>query len=159
MLLNPNWQGQGARLAQVGWLERDYDERHTFIEWQEANGADHLDMNFAPQPVDIYTNYSVLYLFNGWNFTFQVNGATIANAPAGWVPTMGEIYGEIKTAASQMPGGYNKVEVFDQSKLYYSGSWRDFDGIGTKTDVDGVWHRQQKVSPRLFVIWDTACST
>lgn len=138
--------------AQVGWLEYSGGTRYTFTAYD--NGSGQIMHLFAPYATNQYTYYTTLYGNVPGKFTFQANGTTLENVPAGFVPNEGQVYGEIKTLASQMPGGYASVERFDDTWIYYSGAWRAFNGSHSPPSS---YFGNNVSSTTAIQIWDNAC--
>lgn len=99
--------------AQVGWVQDP--GRNTFTEW--TSGACSLagyDFNITAQPqgegswyeVDTYDSQV------STNYCFFVNGSEVGGCSGvtGWFAAGGQDYGEIHTAADQMPGAVKQPE-------------------------------------------------
>lgn len=143
------------RWAQVGWWEYDEDERHTFGQWIGPNSAVHTMFYDPPKSVGTYTYYTVLYNPSSGVFTFQVNGNTVDTFTAGFDPKDAQTGSEIKTLASQMPGGYNSHAVYTDNQVYMNGSWQAFNGV---TNYNSTYFGLSQPSTSEIQTWDQACS-
>ncbi len=140
--------------AQVGWWEYAFDDRYTFTQTTLPAVSTHF---FLPEPVGAYTYYTTLYNNPPGSFSYQVNGSTIDVQPANFVPLSAQIYGELNTFASQMPGGYalGAAEDFFDSHIWFSGAWQPFDGVDTNDDLTQFGN--VKISTLDLSIWDLTC--
>lgn len=102
MLQGPALAG-GEQYAQAGWMEYPYGYRYTFDEWGDPGATYGYHRDFFPaKPVGQYDYYSVDAPGHG-NFNFAVDGTIFNSVPQLFAQNLGVIFGEIHTAASQMP--------------------------------------------------------
>jgi len=140
--------------SQVGWLEYPLGARYTFDQTFNGSGTPRT-MMFASKPINTYHYYTVLYNNPSGYFSFQVDGSQIDKTRIDFTPNEGENYGEAKSTADQMAGGYNNPEVFKDTHVYYSGGWHAFNGIPNATK-NYYWYSE--LSGYTLEIWDGACA-
>ena len=146
-----------AEWAQVGWHEYPGDVRNTFVQWTVGPGqyiTPHLP---AAEPVNAYTYYTVLWNYEPGKFTFYAAGRRLEGVNASFTPNQGENFGEIKTLASQMPGGYSNPEYFSDTHVWYANAWRNFDGSVFITHFG--YHSAVRIGTTDLGIHDKACPT
>ncbi len=144
--------------TQVGWWESPGGVRYTFDEYSLGSGAYHND--FYPA----YSINSQIYYDMLWNsnsgFTFEANNQVVNTYQNYFTPNSANVYAEIHTQASQMPGGnYNGNYVSDMHG-YVSGGWYNFNG-DTQTLPQTSWGGETpwfQTGVNQFVTWDHACS-
>lgn len=129
----------GGRWAQVGWLEKPYDARRTFVQFSVPNAPYFHHFEWQPEPVGQLTQYRVLYGYpNSDSFSFYVNGNGVlsTNWPQ-YTPDKAEVSGEVTSYANQMPGGYLAPELLFNSyyQITNGGTYYSFDG----DEVNTLW--------------------
>lgn len=153
-----------SRYAQVGWTEQQYGVRNTFVEWGTVGGAFH-DWYGSPYSVNSMIPYKVLFrpdLSN--NFWFYANDTELTSVDFEYLtnPSQAQLYAEIWTKASQMPGGSNNKDFLRDGQLWYpagtSGSWHTLNatidtppGFAEITPTPGT-------TADYYNIWDDACT-
>ncbi len=120
-------------------------KRHVFVQWT-VNGSWNLPIRFNQDAGDVGVlwEYKVLYNNTPGKFTFFYKGALLpVDANAGWVPNQGTMAGEIKSLASQMPGGTNYGDMWMAgSNIWYSGSWHAYSGSYFEVEPGSPWLNQ-----------------
>lgn len=127
---------------------------------------------FWPSAINSTQTYGVLYQPGG-PFTLSENGTGLASAELSWSPTSADIYAELHTEASQVPGGTadppGQVATVSNAHVWPiagSGSWAPFDGYTLYSSVPTS-------APTGFIgiapngtggntswrTWDKACTT
>lgn len=146
-----------ANYAQVGWWENALGptNRYTFEEWTTSPNV-FTQRWYQQQPAGSSPYYTVLYNNTPGKFTFQVGGVTQHLENASFTPNQAQIMGETKNRNSQMPGGINSHMAFSDSNIWYSGSWKAFNGTSGVTNSS--YHGNSILSTRNLDIWDKACS-
>lgn len=146
----------GPTWAQVGWWESAGGSRQTFGQWSECEGCRPITEFHTPAAqVNTYTEYKVL-----WNnacshcISLYAAGTRLWVDTITWTPTIGEVFGEILTLASQMPGAGSYYEDFSNSHVF-QGGWRAFSGqVG---DDNTSYFGYQYNGTLDFKIWDSDC--
>lgn len=153
--------------VQIGWVEFAGSVRNTFWEWTKVNG-DFEDAYASAFPINSAHTYTVLYQPGNTNpFVVQVDGGTYATIPQFFTPNDAQIFAELHTQASQMPGGTaddpTHTPLVSNAHLWPtsgSGGWQNFNGT---TATGASW---AKISPapgstgvNTWRTWDTACTT
>jgi hypothetical protein len=139
--------------AQVGWLEYPVGKRYTFDQTFNGSGQPRTEM-YAPDGVNTSSYYTTLYNNPSGDFGFYKDGKLIDSTHAAWTPNEGQNFGEAKSTADQMAGGYQNPETFGDTHIYYSGGWHSFNGTSamTKSYYGGL-----KIDAYTMQIWDDAC--
>lgn len=156
MLTRPN-----ANLwAQVGYLEQASGLRNTFLQVHRASGSYTTRTTDPAQPIGSIPYYTVLYSAVPGYFTFEVAGAAFPwsgyIATADFVPTEGQIYGELQDRRNQMPGSQsNDVSMF-QANMLVGGVWSAFNGFAQSWDSVS-WPYDGPYSGVDLYIWDQRC--
>jgi hypothetical protein len=144
------------RWAQVGWLEWQGDERVTFVQYTPVDEFQGLVTAYFPaRPLGLSSEYKVLK--RGDAFQFYGDGISYGAGTVSWTPNEAHLGGEIRTLASQMPGGYNNsyewyslsdVELGMDNWQSFAGvlSWPTYGEFGSAT-----------TSPYQHRIWDWSC--
>lgn len=160
-MVDHNQTAANCDLAQVGWYEGAGGDRHTFIEWNgdPPSCTEVLDKNYDPYSIGDNIVYQVLYDNTPGEFTFWSNGVAIGEQSANWsnAPDDAQQFGEIKTLASQMPGGSNSDahEDISDAHIYYSGGWNNMNGTDYNANTtDFGIYRSDNTD---INIWDKAC--
>jgi hypothetical protein len=144
--------------AQVGWVQDP--GRNTFTEW--TNGACHLagyDFNITPQPQGQSSWYEV-DTYNSQvstDYCFFVNGSEVGgcSGATGWIAAGGQDYGEIHTAADQMPGAVHQPEYWENSFLFDNNVQENFNGTMYRS---ATWFNIAKYSATLGEEDDAYCT-
>jgi hypothetical protein len=142
-----------ASYAQLGWLERASNVRHTFKEYLQGSTYVHRELD--PFPLGQADVYQVDTLTPGQVKYYVDGNPYFASDSLGFTPLGGQIYGEIFTKASQMPGGYNSAEIFSNDHIYYSGIWNPF--AGQNFNGGSSIFQNIRDSDYQTRIWDWAC--
>lgn len=163
MLIDPP-----SRWAQIGWLERLDDERSTLIQYHDGGGDLRTFLLLPGEPVGSSPEYKVEW-YPATSVTpravsFFINGGQVHNDDAGFTPTEAQQAGEIKTLASQMPGGTSEKERFRNANVrVLNEDWQAFAGTPAVVDEDGndasTYFGAEKISTTELQIWDKFCST
>jgi hypothetical protein len=153
MLTGP---GSGDRWAQTGWVAYENGAQYSFAQWTNSAGTGTTTYLARAFPLGQYTYYTTEYNNTPGDFTFNWGG-NWTTAPATFVPNEGQVYGEIATEASQMPGGYNYHEDFSNTEWYPSSGWTSFSGTPQSYNLN-YWGNH-KTSSTDDQIWDWACSS
>jgi hypothetical protein len=142
--------------VQIGWLEFPYDDRSTFIEWTEGPGNVH-NLFLPPEPTDELTYYKLSQTPGG--FDFYINGYLVWHVGKFLNQLEGQIFGETKSLADQMPGGYSAFNYtwLDSSQLYHNGAWRPFNGNKSVSGGSQYYGWYLHIPGYAVGIWDKAC--
>jgi len=146
----------GNYWAQIGWNEYAYGERYTFV--QVESGGLPYTAQYPPEPVNTETYYTTIYdpYPVPGHFSFTANG--VQKGPwisTNWVPTNGQIFGEINILSNQMPGGTNWPLWLSDSNIYFNGAWQPFNGtpISSQFGYFPYWKQDSWTE----AIWDSMC--
>jgi hypothetical protein len=127
MLVDSNYDYQ-----QIGWEERAFSQRYTFVEWGKDNGAEgYTDEYFSSDPINSYSEYKVTFHPNTDEYYFYDNGTQKWDQTVSYdtAPSQAQVYDETHTKASQMPGGTGNNNYMNSGNFFYpagtSGSWHD----------------------------------
>jgi hypothetical protein len=120
-----------GRWAQVGWREKPYGVRRTYVEYIDSSNSVWQLPNWSAKPINSYTYYTVLYNNPAGKISFQVDGVTIHSFNISFAPSQAQLASETHSFADQMLGGYSgsayRADYFD-SHVYLNGSWQAFAG-------------------------------
>jgi hypothetical protein len=145
-----------SQWAQIGWLEWAYDERVTLVQYTPHDKWEGITTVYFPaEDLGVSTEYRVEFWSN--QFHFYLDGTYLGAGAVNWSPNEAQLAGEIKTLASQMPGGINANEWFSLSKIYTSG-WVAFGGAGVQTPAYPDF-RHQELDAYQQRIWDARCGS
>ena len=150
---------------QIGWIEFSGSVRNTFYEYTQ--GSNFTNQYSTAFPINSTHRYTILYQpGNSQPFVVEVDGGPYAYLPKYFTPGDAQIFAEIHTAASQMPGGTADNHVLPTAGS--SSSWQNFDGTtatytGSGTNPAPSWVKMSPASGTTGVntwrTWDTACTT
>jgi hypothetical protein len=144
----------GLNWAQVGWWELSGNVRNTFVQWTTSPG--HASTKtWAPKSIGSYYKYTTLYNNTPGKFTFQVADSTIDTETASFTPNEAQVFGEIHTLGSQMPGAVQDHETFGSTNVDIGG-WQAFNG--TDYNSSSTYFGATHVSSTVFHIWDKTCT-
>jgi hypothetical protein len=148
-----------GRYAQTGWIEWRYSGRQNF--WTYTDNEGHQAPVFhagAGYPLNTYHYYTTLYdVYSGY-MSFYIDGQLKDRLLRGWQPIVAELFGEIDTSASQMPGWNNYPMYVQDIAVWYGGAWQR-PNLNVLSDHWGYFgvYRFGSGSGRTFAIWDKYC--
>lgn len=146
-----------SKWAQVGWQEKAYDDRDTFVQFT-GEFPYFYHYNFPPFPTDSFHVYEVTFDYSG-TINFRVDGVFYFGTPAAFDPNSATISGETTTLATQMPGGYSHSqyrEWFIFSKVRLGGAWSNFYRT-PYNPVPQYFGSLPDSGNQAIYIWDKAC--
>jgi hypothetical protein len=154
---------------QIGWIDFSGGRRYTFDEYSFGPNTFH-DNYYPAYPVNSMPRYTVVYQ-PGHNHRFltEVNGRTYDVITKLFAPNDAQIFAEIHTRSSQIPGGSRDRGrsanwVRDAHILRLSKGWRNFNGAtfttGGSNGAGPSW--MGEAPARSFGVnswrtWDNAC--
>lgn len=134
--------------------------RYTFVERGSTVQNNYTDYYFDPYSINSLIPYEIDFSPNsGDEYDFFANGVLIQSLYLSNFqnPNEVQLYAELQTKASQMPGGYNNTASMSDGQLRYDTSWHtlaaainpppSFAGITPSSGTADHWH-----------IWDDACA-
>ena len=91
-------------------------------------------------PNQLY-GYGILYAYNYDSngqpeYTCQKSGQTFGVIDQQYQPDTGDIFGEVHTFASQMPGGTSDNDYFSNAHIYYGGGWQNYGADSANSSSD-----------------------
>jgi hypothetical protein len=147
--------------TQVGWHEHRYSgtgQTHTtFISW--SVGYTWYENDYASAPIGSTPNYVTIYSpSTGHSYLWQ-DSTEVGDVLLGWTPTWAQVFGEIHTDNSQMPGGYN-AHVTMRNTMYeqQGGNLVAFNASPIQTPSEPYFW-SSKLNSTSYDIWDTACAS
>jgi hypothetical protein len=148
----------GTKWSQVGWWKDDDGTRTSFIQWTDAAG-NFWTRHYSPAALGTTPNYETIYDKVNTDWIWERNNTVLHTTNAVWQPATIQIYGEINTRASQMPGGVNNhVALKEAHYIPNNGNqWLDMASLPGATDA--VIHAAAKLSNEYYEIWDKACGS
>ncbi len=161
---------QSTQWAQIGWLEFPYGVRNTFIQYADGSNNLHTDY-FAPSAINSTQTYGVLYQPGAeYPFTISENGSNLVSFSVSWAPTSADIFAELHTQASQVPGGTadpsGQVAQVTNAHVWPtagSGGWGNFNGYTLYTSLPSGPMGFIGIAPNgvggqnSWRTWDKAC--
>lgn len=154
------YEQNSAYYAQDGWIEYAYGQRYTFDEI--SFGSTYYDDFYPPYNINSYIYYDTLYDPSTEITTFEANNHVLTQYVNYFTWNEAQVYAELWTQASQVPGGYyNGNHVQDMHGWYggTSGGWYNFNG-DSDTSPTTSWMSETpwfKTGVNSFVTWDQAC--
>lgn len=160
--------------VQIGWVEFAGAQRDTFDEYSLGPGAFHDDY-YAPFSINSNHTYEVTYNPNSeYAFNMEVDGNYYNDQINIFTPNDAQIFAEIHTQASQIPGGTedtaSQEPVVSNAHVYPNagtgGGWQNFDGYtqaneGTNGGSKPSWMAESPAPGTSGVdswrTWDRAC--
>jgi hypothetical protein len=143
--------------SQVGWWEFPGSTRQTFNQYT-YNGT--FTNTWSPQPTGYFTYYELTWYTSLGEHVVDVyvGGSQVAEQQVDFTPIRADAQGEINTLASQMPGGYNYAEAFDDSHVQVNGAtWDAFNGVGDNSN--STYFGDDVVNSTVSNVWDKACAS
>lgn len=148
-------QSYGINFGQIGWWEYPGTVgRKTFVEYTTSPNVVAPPRFYNGDPVGSSSYYTVLY-DEVTGFQFKDNGVTEYSMPAYYTPIEAQIFGEMHTLASQMPGGVYGGEVFADSHVWIN-NWTEF--AGSDSNSPSTYFGIADVSTTQRNIWDRSCA-
>jgi len=148
--------------AQIGWVKKGDGSRNTLIQVKNSSTSVTTRDWDPAKPLGSYPYYTVLYDNTPGTFTFQLDGSPWPYAgysvAAGFTPTEGQIFGEIKNNNNQMPGATSDVLGFFSAYTYYLGSWHTFLGNAYSSHYSDFPYDGPYSGTTLY-IWDADCAS
>lgn len=157
--------------VQLGWLDSYGGARYTFDEISRGPDTYHDDY-YPAYPVNSMQHYTVLYQpHSAYPFVMKVNGNEV-NAEANiFRPNDAEIFTELHTASSQVPGGYRGGNEVSDAHVWPragSGGWQNFNGYsftngpGSQVPSTAGWLAETPwlaTGVNRWWTWDKACAS
>lgn len=158
--------------VQIGWIELAGGRRYTFDEYSFGPNTFH-DNYYPPYPVNSSPRYTVSYLpRRNRRFVTEVNGRRYDIVTKTFAPNDAQIFAEIHTRASQLPGGTRdrgkKANWVRNAHVWptagSSKGWRNFDGstftTGGSKGAGTSWMGEapaHSFGVNRWRTWDKAC--
>jgi hypothetical protein len=149
--------------AQIGWNEHrsstSTQVHTTFVQWTDQYGGIGSIFDIPSAPIGSTPNYITTFDPNTMLATLYRDSTGEASVYLGWTPDKAQVFGEIHTASSQMPGGTN-VHVTMRNTMYQiqGNNPVAFNQAPNQyPSVDWAW--SWKRSSTAYDIWDTKCAS
>jgi len=157
--------------VQIGWIDLAGGQRYTFDEYSFGPNTFH-DNYYPSYPVNSRPRYTVIYeAGHNQRFVTEVNGRIYDSITKIFKPNDAQIYAEIHTRSSQIPGGTrdlgrsaNSVRDAHVSFVGSSKGWQNFDGTtsitGGSKGAGASWMGEAPAHAsgvNSWRTWDKAC--
>ncbi|HEX4062493.1 MAG TPA: hypothetical protein VHY58_15870 [Streptosporangiaceae bacterium] len=157
------------KYVQIGWIERPGGLRNTFVEWSFGPGKFYDDY-YSPYAINSTQSYAVYFQpTENLMYGVAVNGNLVQRVADTDRPNDAQIYAEIHTQASQVPGGTadpsGKVAQVSAAHVWptagSSKGWQNFDGVTGAAGASwlGIAPGAGTSGVNSWRTWDKACKT
>jgi hypothetical protein len=146
----------GHLWVQIGWIKFAGGDRHVYDEWTDASGNVSRSIGGA-FGVGGFTPYEVYWNAAAQRLQTYAGGVFFGSHIRHFTIRQADNEGEIKTLASQMPGGTNQHEQFINATVAnLGGSTYDYSGTVWPT---APYFGNANGGSRREDIWDNRCAT